>query len=365
MVDAQAIGMTVYAAPSSDGYEVWVWAELPSRSGPPISGILCDDLSGTCRTMVCVASGCGGALTNLPSGTTVVGQLWVIISLASAQTLESGPLAFTRAFVATLELTRIAAPDNLLKLTFFPNSLPADTYILILAASAPPGALPTNHRLVGRPYTIRASGALALSDCPMALHLAYDALWLGDASPHNLSIFAWAPYDQVWMEKGGTLFAEHSFLSVLTQGFTTYALMETPSWRDTFADDSGLFRLNSTSPTSEGGLILDNRVLSGTAISAPITPTVAGARWDRLVFTQTTPAATDLRVDVLSMDGVEVLTDVASGINLTSLDITQYPSLRLRATLSSGLAGQSPVLNEWRVSWQATWRRVYLPVVLK
>jgi hypothetical protein len=360
-----APGLVVYAVPSADGYEVWVWAELASGTDTPVSGLLCDSVSGICRTMTCADSDCGGRLTGLPTGATVVGQMSVTITLSSTQALESGSLPFIRAYVPALELIDVASPDNLLELTLFPESLSADTYVFILATSALPGPPPPAHRLVGRPYSVRASGAITLSDRPMALRLAYDSLWLDGATPHNLSIFAWHPFDQRWEEEGGTLFTDQNHLSTPIHRFTTYALMEVPAWRDTFADDSGLSIANGTSPTPEGGLILKDNVLSGTTISIPITPTTAIASWDRLVFTHTSSATTNLRVDVLSLDDSQVLANVASGASLADLDPAQYPGLKLRATLSSTVAGETPVLDQWQLRWQVAERKVYLPVVMK
>jgi len=363
--DAPATGLSVHAIPSSDGQEAWVWAKVAEGLGTSISGLLCDSVSGSCQTMTCAALSCGGTLTGLPAQRTVEGQLTVTITLTPTQSLESGPLSFTRAFMLASELSQAASPDNMLELMLLPDSLPADTYVLILAASALPGPPPPLHRPVGRPYGIRASGALVLSDEPMALRLAYDTLWLGNATPHNLSIFAWDPFTQTWRESGGTLFTEHNHLSVPVQRFTTYALMEVPAWRDTFADASGLSRIEGTSPTPEGALILSADALTGTAVSIPITPTVANASWGRVVFTHTTSPTTNLTMDILSLDDSELLTDVASGVSLTSLDPAQYPALKLRANLSSTVAGKTPVLDAWRLEWEMEEHKVYLPVVVR
>jgi hypothetical protein len=363
--DMRGTGVIVHAVPSADGYEVLVWVEPTSGTDNPISGLLCESISGRCRGMTCTPSGCSGALTALPAGTTIVGQMSVILTLSSRQTLESGPLPFTRAFAPALELTNVASPDNMFELTLFPDSLPADTYLLILTNSTSPGTPPPAHRLVGRPYSVRASGAITQSDGPMVLRLAYDSIWLDGITPHNLSIFAWDPFDQIWEEKGGTLFTDQNHLSMPIQGFANYALMEIPAWRDTLADDSGLSVVNGTSPTSKGGLILSDGVLSGTAISIPITPTTAIATWDRILFTRTMSAATNVTVDVLSLDGSEVLTNVVSGTSLADVDPARHPGLRLRANLSSQVVGETPVLDEWQLRWQVTNHKIYLPVVMK
>ena len=80
------------------------------------------------------------------------------------------------------------------------------------------------------------------------------------------------------------------------------------------------------------------------------------------------PASTGffaLTVDVLKPDGTALLSNVASGVSLADIDPLQYPSLRLRASLSSAAGGATPALDGWQVTWQAKYeRRIYLPVAL-
>jgi hypothetical protein len=47
------------------------------------------------------------------------------------------------------------------------------------------------------------------------------------------------------------------------------------------------------------------------------------------------PTGTSLTIDVLSADGIPLLSDVTSGMSLAAVDPTVYPSLKLRATLST------------------------------
>lgn len=358
-------GLIVHAIPSADGHEAWVWANVVRGIDIPTSGVLCESVSRNCRTMTCILSGCIGTLTGLPIETIVEGQILVTIIVSPTQTLESGPLPFVRAFIPASQLVSLVSSDNLLELTIFPNSLPADTYIFVLATSTPPGALPTAHRLIAPPYSIRASGALVLNDNPMSLRLSYDSLGLANATPHNLSIFAWDPASQIWLEKGGTLFTDQNHLSIPTRRFTTYALLEVPAWRDTFADTSGLSMANDTSPTPTGGLILSSNALSGTATSIPITPTTTIASWGHLVFTATTSTTTAVTVDVLSPEGKLLRANVTSGESLVTIDPATYPSLRLHSTLSTQVPGESPVLGEWRITWlPAPSYSIFLPIVV-
>jgi hypothetical protein len=176
-------GLVVQAIPSADGHEAWVWANVVGSMDRPVSSVLCDSLCQRCQPMTCIASGCGAILSCFPAGTTVEGQMSVTMTLSPTQTLESGPHSFIRAFVRASQSANLASSDNLLELTIFPNSLPADTYIFILATRGLPGVLLPAHRLIGQPYSVRASGALVLSDSPMSLRLAYDPLRLTDATP--------------------------------------------------------------------------------------------------------------------------------------------------------------------------------------
>lgn len=364
--DDQASGLVVSAIPSADGHEVWVWAVVADGADPPISGLLCDSISVTCWTMTCASSICLVALTDFPPESTVEGQLSITLTLSSMQTLESGPHPFIRAFVPASEPVSLVSPDNLLELSLFPNGLPVDTYLLIMATAALAGPPPPGHRLVGQPYSIRASGALVQSDSPMALRLAYDPLWFASRdAAHSLSIFSWDAVGQTWLEQGGTLFFHQNHLSLPIQQFTTYTLMEIPAWRDTFADASGLSAIQDTQPTPQGGLILSSEVLSGTATSLPIIPTTSVATWGQVVFTHTASMTMSVGVDILNLDGSVLRDGVTNGESLADLDPALYPALKLRSRLSTALAGASPVLEEWRITWTPDPpHQVFLPVVI-
>jgi hypothetical protein len=70
-----------------------------------------------------------------------------------------------------------------------------------------------------------------------------------------------------------------------------------------------------------------------------------------------------LTVDVLTLDGSTVLTDVISGADLSSHDLASYPALKLRANLSSTVAGETPALDTWRLAWEVMEHKVYLPLI--
>lgn len=71
--------------------------------------------------------------------------------------------------------------------------------------------------------------------------------------------------------------------------------------------------------------------------------------WDVVDFNTTTPANTELTVDVLNgSDESVILADVASGTDINEITAT---SLKLRANLSTTDANNTPVLHDWSVSY--------------
>jgi hypothetical protein len=66
------------------------------------------------------------------------------------------------------------------------------------------------------------------------------------------------------------------------------------------------------------------------------------------------------------MAGNVLLSDVASGTDLSSFDRDTYPSLTLRANYKTHNKGISPRLNAWHLTWTATepsLADVFLPVI--
>jgi hypothetical protein len=96
-------------------------------------------------------------------------------------------------------------------------------------------------------------------------------------------------------------------------------------------------------------LTVQRRALSGAAESVRIVPGRIGA-WGTLAYTATVPAGASLAVDVLDAEGTTLRTGVASGADLSGLDVSAYPTLRLGVRMErSGIAG--PRLEGWSVTW--------------
>jgi hypothetical protein len=295
------------------------------------------------------------------------------INITTTLGLDTGAVDFNRAYVPASTIQTISSIDGNLELTLVStDTVTFDTYIAIVPSYAPPGPAPLGYRFVGSSYSVRAAGALLATDKPMSLRMYYNETTLAGADPHTLAVFAWDAFNERWDDLGGRLFYDQGYLSVATSRFTTYALMATPAWRDDFDDFSGLNLAethNVTLGLQEGYpelLVLSHMATAGTAVSKPITPTGGVASWGSLTFTRTVdPPTTTLTVDVLSLDGTELLTNVTNGAGLASIDPAQYPTLKLRADLSSTVAGETPALDEWQLTWQVEEHRVYLPVVLR
>jgi hypothetical protein len=293
------------------------------------------------------------------------------ISITTTLGLDSGTADFYRAHISPPPITEPSIFVEDLELSLVnTDTLATEAYIAAVRSYAPPGPPPLGHSVVGSAYSVRASGALTATNKPMSLHLAYNEITLAGAAPHTLAIFAWDAYGKRWDNLGRGLFYDEQYLSVVTSRFTTYALMATNTWRDDFdLNLNGLAEESNVTWDLLWGnftLVLSNTPGSGSAVSKPITPTTDFANWGSLTFTSTAdPPTTTLTVDVLRLDGSEVLTDVASGTDLADLVDPEYPSLRLRVNMSSTVAGKTPALDAWQLAWQVEEHKVYLPVILK
>lgn len=295
--------------------------------------------------------------------TTVQGT--ILISTTTTPNLGNSP--YVRHKVAGASSEDLPSTDGLVNLHVNAGGVSTGTYyVLIMPTNIPPGDPLPGHCLVGQAYSIRASGALTESLQPMTLRMYYDPASLDDVDPHTLSLFAWDASGRQWLDLGGTPFLEHYYLSSPVRRFTTYALVATTTWRDAFDDISGLAERHDVRIAYGGILELASGATSGWAVSIPITPTQDFATWGQISYSATITGGTALTVSMLDgRTGEVLLPSVASGASLEAVDPAAHPSLRLRVTLSSDTPGQSPGLEEWRLSWLSTQWRIYLPLVIK
>jgi len=269
--------------------------------------------------------------------------------------LDSGEVEFNRAFVETTSTELIIVDDGNF-IVDMPNlgTFDTDVYVVVMPTNAPPPAsLPAGYRLVGRTYGMRLSGALTESDRLMTLKLSYQSALPEHSDPHTLAVVRWPWGSPGWEVLGGDLFDNTDQVIYATKRFAVYGLASTPAWYDSFLESSlsGVSERVNTQWGPGDTIILATAATSGSVTSIPITPTAGAAAWGTLYFSATTSTETGLTVDVLDSNDTVVLEDAGAGSSLSGLSLATYPSLKLRATLTSTVSPQTPILREWRVTW--------------
>lgn len=131
---------------------------------------------------------------------------------------------------------------------------------------------------------------------------------------------------------------------------------------NTFSDASGLETMLSVQ-VSAGALILSGApgsyALSGSARSTTTAPTYL-AEWTSVGASAAAPPATSYTVSVLDSAGGLIPDTVLPGnstgftsfpIDLSSVSTTTYPSLALRASLTSGDGLSTPSIEDWQIAF--------------
>ncbi len=278
---------------------------------------------------------------------------------------------FKRAFVKTSSQTETIHVDDFTLKILNSDTFTDDIYILTMSSTnIPPGALPIGYSFAGNTYNVKASGAVAQSDKIMTLELAYQQSLPNNSDPHTLAVLGWDASNEKWDVLGGELFVNDTLVILITQRFRIYALATTPTWRDSFQESSlpGVSTHPNTQWFRESAadipkIILTTTPGTGAATSIPITPTNA-THWGTLNFSATITPGTELVVDLLDAGDNVVMANLSAGADLSAISLTTYPSLKLRATLTSTTA-ESPKLHEWQLSWQPKEEKIYLPLILK
>jgi hypothetical protein len=283
-----------------------------------------------------------------------------MLNITTTLNLATTDVEYIRPYVTPMDIRSFSIGE--LSLLWF-EALPTEAYLALVPSYAPPGPAPAGHRLIGSTYSIRASGVISATDKPMVLSLGYNAQTLTGADPHTLALFVWNASTGHWDSLGGTPDFDRLVLSASTRPLSSYVLMTTPTWRDDFTDLSGVEQTDAISRAGllENRLVLTSTPGTGSAISVPIIPPDPIVRWGSLTFSRTVdPPTTTLRVDILSLDDTEILTDVASGVDLATIDPIQYPGLKLRVRMASTASGQTPILAQWQLNWVVEEPQVYL-----
>ncbi len=291
-----------------------------------------------------------------------------ITTTVGSEIVGTGDINFQRAFIEPDKTETIWADGGAFELRFFKNSMPNNTYVLVMSTNQPPGALPLGYQLVGKTYNVRPSGSRIQSDKPMILNLSYAEPLPNNIDPHTLTIMAWDAFNQRWDNLGGTLEDEFNSVTLGIQRFTIYALASTLTWGDSFEELEPTGVLTHTNIDLQGlgdPVKLSSDATIGSLTSKPITPT-NGTSWGTLNFNTTTTLSNGLSIDVLDMNQTPVLTNVSDGIDLSALSTETYPALHLRATLTrTTTTVGSPQLHDWQISWLPEIHNVYLPLVMK
>lgn len=149
-------------------------------------------------------------------------------------------------------------------------------------------------------------------------------------------------------------------LSALT--IHTFSPIATTTFSDTFANSGALTAMTNTA-VSGGSLVLSggmgNYAASGSARSSAITPTYLYS-WTSASSTISTPAGTTAVIHVTDGSGSlipdAVLPGNATGytgtVDLTGVSTTTYPSLALRADLTTAATSTTASIADWGLSYK-------------
>ncbi len=137
---------------------------------------------------------------------------------------------------------------------------------------------------------------------------------------------------------------------------------------DSFLDESKISQKENLS-VYDGKATLatttEGYYFSGHLFSIEISPSNL-IEWDEFSFTDQKPIGTDLRYQIYFASGTEWYlipdSDLAgnsfgfsfSPVNLSNLSTTTYSSLKLKANFSTNSTSQTPVLEDWQVSWRTS-----------
>jgi len=89
----------------------------------------------------------------------------------------------------------------------------------------------------------------------------------------------------------------------------------------------------------------------GMIISKAVQPSQL-LRWTDVTFEVDTASGGRVEVDILDEDDVPLFTNVPTGFSIAGLDPSQYPALKLRASVDNGgINTQRPMLKAWEIHW--------------
>jgi hypothetical protein len=310
----------------------------------------------------------GGFVPMADIGTERDDTLNITTTVGSA-VLSIDPINFQRAFVQPAQPETIVVDGNGLVVDIPAGAVAADMYLLAMSTNMPPGDTPPGYALIGKTYSLSASGALTETNLLMTLKLGYQEPLPDGGDPHTLAIMSWNQTCGQWDLLGGDLFDVPNYVTLSTKRFGIYALASTPTWRDSFKEGSlsGVSASNNTTwgPVDDT-ITLALGATSGTVTSIPITPTLGATSWGTLHYSATVGLNTSLNVDLLDANDNLVLSNVPDGTDISAALLATYPTLKLRATLTTSQPGLTPELHEWSLGWIVPPEsKVYLPLAIR
>ncbi len=302
---------------------------------------------------------------DIPSGVADLSAICSSLSLSDISTLT---VKFINYHVSGNTAGVIFTDDRVAELSLHDNSLYTNQSIIAMPTIGLPEPLPDQVRLLKGPYSFRAPPSVEHSDQNMALHLYYSDEDLGTINPLTIRVLE-------WQETGWIIHNNHTLhfdgsnysLSIPTRNFTTYALGAVSIWCDSFLTDIGLESMSNINQVLEndGKLKLDNTFMSGTIVSKPYKPSPLLEQWQSISYMTNVPFSASLTVNILNVDGYTVMTNIASGQDLSLLDPENHPSLKLQLNLKPSADGISPELDEWCIVAKTKDYKVYFPVIAR
>lgn len=358
--------------PSSDGTEIVVSA----AGGGEVGGVLFANFldigpGGRKHSYTMVYSDTAQTYYATAVGFTAGVDASSTVNVTSTLGLKSGDVQVQRVFITPSETESVSVNGGAFGVEM-PNigSVAADTYLAVLSTNAPPGSLPSGYRFASSTYALNPSGALTQTEKLMTLVFNYTNTLPTGVHPHTLAVVGWNYAARAWEVLDGDLLVQRQEVQYVTRRFGIYALAATPIWRDSFDEStlSGVSDQQNIHRRSDGTIILDNGATTGSLTSIPITLPADAVGWGTLRVSSTIPPNTELRIDLLDAASQVVRADLADGADLSGLALTDYPSLKLRATLTTTQVGISPELHSWQVSWvpsEQQGQRTYLPLMVR
>lgn len=283
--------------------------------------------------------------------------------LTTTQTINTSQINYNRFYAEIGKFGKFETQDAGLQLNIvYSNTFTIDTYIAVALNNNLPGTLPAGYTQRQVAYTLAASGSVITTSAVLQLGIVYDKELLTN---NDFVILAWQPLTKSWQPLETSINTRDQIANTNINQFTTYVLATIPTvpdanaknvWQDNFDNFS---KIDTSQSSNIDILALDNQLTlsflqtQGSAISIPITPSQPFTTWQTLIYSfMSEPPTTTLTIDLLDSSGNLLYNNLQNGSDLSLLDASRYPALRLRANLVSIQNTKTPILNSWALTWQ-------------